>query len=85
MGTGYNDATGKYAGTTVAGGNQYAQLEQPTKILIQLFMIVIDGGTYTNGLTADADKTLYVPSYFGDMCFNTWLDRQNGVEWRGNF
>ena len=84
MGTGYDDAAGKYEGTVVAGGNQYA----PGTAYQDTYSIIYDsefGGTYSGDLAPDADKTFFLPAYFGDLAFCSWLDRQNNVEFRGNF
>lgn len=84
MGTGYNQRTGKYDGTILAGGNQYA----PGTAYQDTYSIIYDsenGGTYNNNLAPDPDKTFVVPTYFGDLGFCGWIDRENKVEFRGNF
>tara|TARA_R110002050_G_scaffold111342_2_gene224808 strand:+ start:244 stop:2607 length:2364 start_codon:yes stop_codon:yes gene_type:complete len=84
MGTGYNQRTGKYDGTILAGGNQYA----PGTAYQDTYSIIYDsefGGTYSNDLAPDPDKTFFLPSYFGDMGFCGWMDRENKIEIRGNF
>ena len=84
MGTGYEERTGKYEGTTIGGGEQY-----PVGTAYQdTYSIIYDsetGGNYTNGLTPDETKTFIVPSYFGDLGFCGWIDRRNDLKFRGNF
>tara|TARA_R110002020_G_scaffold181364_2_gene376196 strand:- start:4777 stop:7239 length:2463 start_codon:yes stop_codon:yes gene_type:complete len=82
-GTGFNDETGKYEGTAIAGSN-YA----PGTPYADTYSILYDsltGGNYTGNLVADEDDSLLVPRYFGDMGFVGWIDRRAELEFRGNF
>ena len=84
MGTGYEERSGKYAGTTIAGGNQYA----PGTAYQDTYSIIYDsedGGTYSNNLAGDVDKTFFVPTFFGDLGFCGWIDRRTRLDFRGNF
>lgn len=83
-GTGFNDATGKYEGIAIAGSS-YA----PGTPYDSTYSIIYDsltGATYTGGIgTPDADKSLIIPRYFGDLGFVGWIDRRQSLRFRGNF
>ena len=43
------------------------------------------GGTFSNALAPEVEKTMVVPQYFGDLGMCIYQDRRNRVNWRGNF
>ena len=82
-GTGFDEDTGKWEGTAgptsnYGVGTAYADT----------YTIIYDsrtGGTFSNALAPEVEKTMVVPQYFGDLGMCIYQDRRNRVNWRGNF
>ena len=82
-GTGFSETTGRWEGTA-AGTTNYV-IGTP---YADTYTIIYDsrtGGTFTNGLTPDVTKTMFVPEYFGDLGMCLYTDRRNRLNYRGNF
>ena len=82
-GTGFEERTGRWEGTAVAGSNYAGGTAYAST-----YTILYDsqtGGCFSNGLVARADFDMYVPEYFGDLGMCAYIDRRNEVDFRGNF